>query len=223
MKTTLYRWFAILWVMLAGGNLLPLAAQVATPVVATSHTFELFPVNVLLFRLINDHYLPALDPFFAHVGQYAGNGWICLPVTILVYFLLRRQCGVLLFALAVETAVVQVLKDVCAQWRPGVILEHVHQIAHLRRGSFPSGDAAMAWVIVCALWPASPRWLRVVLACYGVFVVYERVYIGVHFPLDVTAGALVGILCVLLCTFILNRATKHPQPSTEPEVNVPVP
>ena len=224
------RILVILALAMAGGYLLPIAAQAplapvtaVAPIAVPPHTFELFPANVALFRLVNHHFIPALDPFFVAVGQYAGNGWICLPLVVLVWLFLRRQLALLLIALAGETALVQVLKDVCRQWRPGALLPDAHQIGHhLSRGSFPSGDAAMALVITCALWPGSPRWLQAVLACYGAFVVYERVYIGVHFPLDVLTGALLGFLVVYAVAQVLHRRAPKPAPAPLPEPRVPV-
>jgi undecaprenyl-diphosphatase len=57
--------------------------------------------------------------------------------------------------------------------------------------SFPSGHAAQAAAGAYALglmWPRRRAWLYVL----GVLVALSRVYLGVHYPLDILAGAIVG-------------------------------
>jgi undecaprenyl-diphosphatase len=47
--------------------------------------------------------------------------------------------------------------------------------------------------VVIALVPFLPRALAVVAVAYAVLVGWSRVYLGVHYPLDVLAGAGIGI------------------------------
>ena len=60
--------------------------------------------------------------------------------------------------------------------------------------SFPSGHAASSFAAALALsrgWPAGAvGWFAL-----ATFIAYTRVYLGVHYPLDVVCGALVGIAC----------------------------
>jgi len=71
-----------------------------------------------------------------------------------------------------------------------------HQwLAHKPTASFPSSHASVAFAFGCALWSAMPhrlgRWLPLGLA---LLVSWSRVALGLHFPLDVVAGAAVGWL-----------------------------
>jgi membrane-associated phospholipid phosphatase len=59
-------------------------------------------------------------------------------------------------------------------------------------GSFPSGHAATAFAaagVVAIRYPA----LRVPLAALAALIALSRVYLGVHYPLDVVAGAALGL------------------------------
>jgi len=190
----------------------------ATPPVAIkeSGNFERFAANVALFRLFNAHRAPWLDAL-ALVLLVLGSGWGIIPAVAYAAFFRRSILPVLLISLLVETALVTFLKQFCAQPRPGAFLENIYIAEELLRRSFPSGDAAMAFTIVWSLkrdlpWPA-----RAGLILLAVLIAGERVYLGAHFPLDVTAGALAGILSVLIAERLFSKR----KPVEIPEDNVP--
>ena len=66
--------------------------------------------------------------------------------------------------------------------------------------SFPSGDAAFAFGAAVALGHVAPAW-RLPALLFAIAVAFERVAVGVHYPLDVTAGALIGIVSGLSAPF----------------------
>jgi len=72
--------------------------------------------------------------------------------------------------------------------------------------SFPSGHSANAfagaWVLSRIAAPAALVWWTLAAA-----IAYSRLYLGVHYPLDVIVGALVGIGCGILAMRLTGRTT----------------
>jgi len=58
--------------------------------------------------------------------------------------------------------------------------------------SFPSGHAATSFACATTLALAFPR-LAAPLYLLAAAIAYSRVYVGVHYPLDVLGGAVLGI------------------------------
>jgi undecaprenyl-diphosphatase len=154
--------------------------------------------NVELFRLINSHHAPVPDFFFVWI-RWIGTGYVLIPILLLTYIYSRPKLTPLLIAVAVETVVVSVLKHCIHQPRPvDAGIGTVHLLQRLHRGSFPSGDVAMVAAIAFVMCRGGKPIVRIGWYLYVVLIAYERIYLGVHFPIDVTAGAVIGAVCAYL-------------------------
>lgn len=74
-------------------------------------------------------------------------------------------------------------------------------------GSFPSGHSATAFACATVIAWASPR-LAVPAFVLAALVAWSRVYVGVHWPLDVLGGAALG---VLVATALLKLVGARPR------------
>lgn len=67
-------------------------------------------------------------------------------------------------------------------------------IPHVRDSSFPSDHLTLIWAIAFSLLlHEQPRLAGWALALLGVPVAWARIYLGVHFPLDILGAALVAL------------------------------
>jgi len=64
--------------------------------------------------------------------------------------------------------------------------------------SFPSFHAGLTFAILSPFILHRGWWGKGLALGYGILTAYSRVFIGVHFPTDVWAGALIGFLIILL-------------------------
>lgn len=82
-------------------------------------------------------------------------------------------------------------------------VDHPHHtlllIRHAADNSFPSDHASLAFAIAFAVF-AYHRRLGVLLLVAAGGVGADRIFLGVHYPLDVMASLLVGLACALVVT-----------------------
>jgi undecaprenyl-diphosphatase len=126
-------------------------------------------------------------------------GGLTLVVVLAVVYVLVRTRSLLPVAIGAGAAVVAMLaanlaKAVADRPRPyevvaGAILRQ--QPAH--GTSFPSSHTAAAFATAIALLPFLSRPVGVVAIGYAALVGWSRVYVGVHYPLDVLGGAGIGL------------------------------
>lgn len=85
------------------------------------------------------------------------------------------------------------------------VTHHVNWlIPHAKNASFPSDHATAAFVIATSIWIWKKRagWLWLVLAAG---IALSRVWTGVHYPLDVITGMLIGVGVAFATHFLVSR------------------
>ncbi|MDR1003979.1 MAG: phosphatase PAP2 family protein [Prevotellaceae bacterium] len=180
-----------------------------------------------LFLFLNGIHSPFSDAF---MYQYSGK-WIWIPMYIaLLYtlwynfkwrmFLLIVLGIALTFALTDQITVSVIRPDVARlrPAQPGNPISHLVHIVNGYRGgrySFPSAHAANTFGLACFVWLLFRKWwCTLFLMGWATLACYSRISLGVHYPGDLLAGALVGFAAATAVFLIFRKVSKYkPQPT----------
>ncbi len=151
--------------------------------------------------------LNAIMTEFTHLGD-GGLLFLVIAVGLLCFPRTRRAGVTALVALALGGLCTNViLKHLFARPRPW--LDVAGLLPLIEEGdpnSFPSGHTCAAFAFAAAVQTGLPRrWGQVLAWCAAALMGLSRLYVGVHYPSDVLAGAAVGALCGLAAAALCRR------------------
>lgn len=160
-----------------------------------------------LFIYLNSLGTPTWDPFWlAYTGKF---NWI--PFYALLLYLIFRQIGkkpmlitlvVVFFMILATDQTTNLFKHGLHRLRPCHLAEIIDSMRLVRDGcggrfGFFSGHASntMAAAIFIGLMLKNKyKYLQYILIVWAFLMAYSRVYIGVHYPLDIVMGMSFGAL-----------------------------
>ncbi len=151
---------------------------------------------------ILDHLVPAITM----LGE-AGWIWILLAVVLLARKKTRKLGTAVVISLALDLILCNLLlKPIVARSRPFTFRPELTLLVKAPRDfSFPSGHTAASFAAASALLFSESRgWIpAMVLAA---LIALSRLYLYVHYPTDVLAGVIVGIVCGFLGAILAQKA-----------------
>lgn len=170
--------------------------------------------SILLF--IQNHIrTPALDWLMKLASAVGDSGiiWIVLGLALLFWSKTRRGGLDTLLSLAVSTAINNlIIKPLAARPRPFLTFEELEVIIKpLASYSFPSGHACASFAAAFALTHAfkgrGGAWAYIP----AVLITVSRIYVGIHYPTDILAGAILGTASAwIVCRLSQKYITKPP-------------
>ncbi len=163
-------------------------------------------VDQKVFHLINVTWTNPLLDRSMRTLSYIGNlgaVWIAL-LGAMAAFGKKTGCRIALAglaALAIGFVSSEVIKEVTMRPRPFAVLEHARLVVGAPPSyAFPSGHTTSAFAAASGAVLAARRLLRRVpfwgwgMLALATAISYSRVYVGVHWPTDVAAGVILGLV-----------------------------
>jgi len=150
-------------------------------------------------------FLDAVLPVISRTCDH-GEVWIVLTLLLLAFKKTRRVGLTLSVALVLDLLCCNViLKPLVGRVRPCDVNTAVKLlIARPLDASFPSGHTAVSFAAVCALWAERSR-LWIPALALALLLAFSRLYLYVHWPSDVLAGAVLGGLLGLAARPLARR------------------
>ncbi len=146
----------------------------------------------------------ALARILTHVGD--ASSWTFAGIALLATSTPRgRHLGLRLAAAAgIATLLSQALKRSLTRARPDVSIEGYEALSiSPDRFSFPSGHTSAAFGVAVAF-AGEPNGIGPAALILAVCIALSRVYLGAHYPLDVGAGAALGVFAGLAARLLVS-------------------
>jgi membrane-associated phospholipid phosphatase len=157
------------------------------------------------FLWLNQYHHPILDKLFVKITHF-GDGIFAAAISVALIMVGKKKIGLsLLLAYLSSGIITQSLKRILPMPRPQLFFEpgtyqhFIDGITFSGNNSFPSAHTTtiFAMITVLVVCFKLTKWQLELMLLAGL-VGFSRIYLGQHFLLDVTIGALIGTIMGML-------------------------
>lgn len=156
------------------------------------------------FQSIHNGFLDWIVPKITSLGN---GGWFWIVVTLLLLILpFNRKIGVQAAISLIMTVIIcnVILKPSIMRCRPCWLEPDVQMLVSIPKDySFPSGHSNASFAVATAIFTRNKK-LGIPALVLAALIAISRLYVFVHWPIDVLAGSLIGICGGITSFFIVN-------------------
>ena len=178
-------------------------------------------LDIDVLRNINHNRNKSLDPALKGITNSLAPVSIGTPIIMYSVGLIMKDSTVKKKAIFIGEAFLAsgfALKETVNRDRPFVTYPDIEQVTTATGPSFPSGHASLAFATATSLSMAYPKWYIIAPSfAWASAVGYSRMALGVHYPSDVLAGAIIGSGSAYLC-YKLNKWVNKKQSKKIPQL-----
>lgn len=180
-----------------------------------SYKISVAQIDINLLREIHVHRNTTLDPAFKVITESVTPIAVGVPLVLFTTGLLTHDSITTKKAILIGSSVViagvitTALKYSVQRTRPFNEYPDIKQLTPAGSLSFPSGHTSAAFSFATGLSIAYPKWYVIAPSFFWASAAgYSRMHLGVHYPSDVLAGAIIGSGSAYL-SYKLNRWLQH--------------
>lgn len=163
--------------------------------------------NILLF-LQEYARTPVLDKIMNAVTSMGDKGLLAVLICIILLFSRKyKKAGCIAgISLIMEFILVNlVLKNAVGRIRPYDMVEGLVCITRMPHDfSFPSGHTGSSFAVAGAILLNMPKKYGITAIVIAAAIGFSRLYLGVHYPTDVLAGAVIGMATAILAGVLVS-------------------
>jgi undecaprenyl-diphosphatase len=156
-----------------------------------------------------------LNPVFEGLSWIGGQGLVWLVIALVLAVLWRRPwiLGEVVIANVVAGLVSYGLRQAIARPRPPTVYAEPKPLVSVpHSGAFPSGHTTISFACAMTLTFFVPR-AAPLFFLLAAAIGWSRVYVGVHYPLDVLGGAFLGVFVATALRWLV-AALRRSRPAT---------
>lgn len=159
---------------------------------------QLVALDTSVFLFVNQTLSnPILDILLGTI-THIGSVFFWVFVLFAALFKKEKKLYVpMFFAFLINIIFITILKDVIGRPRPYEVLEGINTLDTENTGSFPSGHSSNIFLGATLLADIYKKFV-VPLYVLALIVAFSRIYVGMHYPTDVLAGAVEGLILAKL-------------------------
>ena len=148
-----------------------------------------------ILYLINKIHNPIMDKIMVFITELGDVGIIWIAIAIMLLFIKRtRKCGILMLISILVGAVIGnvAIKNLIQRSRPCWIDTNILLlIPNPTDYSFPSGHTLASFEAAIMIFLLNKKW-GIPAIILATLISFSRMYLFVHFPTDILAGAILG-------------------------------
>src|SRR6266566_2561549 len=172
---------------------------------------DLISLDGHLERWVVHHRAGWLNPVFEGLSYVGRLGLVWIVIALVLSAVYRRWGAFVLMLIAIALAdwSSMGLKSLIDRPRPPLRYPEPKTLVPLPHdASFPSGHASTSFAAATMLSLSFPRFAPF-LYVLAAAIAFSRVYVGVHYPLDVVGGAGLGVLVAVVLRLLVQRRAQR--------------
>jgi undecaprenyl-diphosphatase len=184
---------------------------------------QLLNIDTQIFIFLNSLHHKGLDPVMVFITSRYFWLFVYIPVLILMIIKSGKKTFFIFPLIALTHIITDKISVLIKNWvmrprpcRVEEIQEHLHLLVGCSQYGYVSSHAANSFALITVLiilkkWWADidSKYLIPTLTFWAFITSYSRIYVGVHYPLDIISGAIFGFFCAFILCIVFQKFIKR--------------